>query len=668
MSDTTKSTPAQPNTDELTANAGDLHDVGATDTSSSPLFAPPRRSNERANNDDDGLLQRPQTHYQTGRGELKGRKPPKLPFPYTTTSNPVKTAYGPKNPATTLAKFAKPDDGTFRLPPSRNNSPRDTPATRKSYRVTTAPFAGPSRGPNSLETTSALPFDYGSSDDETPLDHLDLASPSKRPIRSNPRTRAHRSVSPTPNDSSMNVDDVFGQNYGQVGGQGFQFITPPPASPPPQPAVQPPPPPPPAAAPPAPAPAQLFGAANIIFNNVANAIAIQTPADLALLNHAVVGREDNGYLGTQAPMDTPPVNAEGKTIIQRNDGTNPNLVLTVNQVLHGIHPTQRVFIQENWNDILMFVMFLGGQSFFAKYGNVINDVYDALSGYHAFNRELVDIYHAVPDNEEPIVGAYGGPKVLIAHLKHEGMAQTHAIKTVLSGQRTFACTDILGWHAVNLEEAVGLRDYALASYAVSTEGATPPSSNDTRAAGRGSSSLRPPSSCRTLTTIQEGDQQTQALSNASLQERIEDLVWTIDAKYFDHETDPIVTIYMRPITDNPADHERIARLMRPRSFHMGPLSFTPKAYHNEAPECVICTSGDHFAYLCPFTRLPAFWGPKKQISRHTEGILARARGRGRGFARGAFARGGPRGRGHAQGRGRGAPTRSVRGGRGRGNA
>ncbi|KAJ7027445.1 hypothetical protein C8F04DRAFT_1267012 [Mycena alexandri] len=589
MSDITKSTPAQLNTDELTANAGDLHDVVATDTSSSPLFAPPRRSNERANDDNDGLLQRPQTHYQTGVTHCYIA--PKTPFSLYHNLEPSKNRLRPQNtladPATTLAKFAKPDDGTFRLPPSRNNGPRDTPATRKSYRVTTAPFAGPSRGPNSLETTSALPFDYGSSDDETPLDHLDLASPSKRPIRSNPRTRAHRSISPTPNDSSMNVDDVFGQNYGQ-------HLR-------------------------APAPAQLFGAANIIFNNVANAIAIQTPADLALLNHAVVGREDNGYLGTQAPMDTPPVNAEGRTTIQRNDGTNPNLVLTVNQVLHGIHPTQRVFIQENWNNILMFVMFLGGQSFFAKYGNVINDVYDALSGYHAFNRELVDIYHAVPDGEEPI---------------HEGMAQTHAIKTVLSGQRTFACMEILGWHAVNLEEAVGLRDYALASYAL----------------------------------VQEGDQQTQALSNASLQERIEDLVWTIDAKYFNHETDPIVTIYMRPITDNPANHERIARLMRPRSFHMGPLSFTPKAYHNEAPECVICTSGDHFAYLCPLTRLPAFWGPKKQISRHTEGILARARGRGRGFAQGAFARGGPRGRGHAQGRGRGAPTRGVRGGRGRGNA
>ncbi|KAJ7769316.1 hypothetical protein B0H16DRAFT_253691 [Mycena metata] len=208
--------------------------------------------------------------------------------------------------------------------------------------------------------------------------------------------------------------------------------------------------------------------------------------------------------------------------------------------------------------------------------------------------------------------------------------------------------------------SVGIRNYALASYAVSTR--TDPAFAERY--GRGGA--------RKLWfeihgLVQEGDQQSQALSNGTLQERIEDAAWTIDAKYYDHETDPIVTVYMKPITDNPADHERIARIFRTHSFNMGPLSFTPKAYSDEAPECVICTSGDHFAYLCPFSRLTAFWGPKKQLSKYTEGILARGRGRGRGFARGAFARGGPRGRG-AHARGRGQPTRGARGGRGRGNA
>ncbi|KAJ7720532.1 hypothetical protein B0H16DRAFT_1474366 [Mycena metata] len=570
------------------------------------------------------------------------------------------------NNANTLTKVAKLDDGSFHLPPSRNNGPRDTPVTRKSYR-TTASLAGSSRGPSALETTSVLPYEYGSSDEEPALDHLDLASPSKRPIRGIPRTRAHRSVSPTPNDNNMNIDDdVFGQQIGfsQEGGLN-PFITPPPASPspPPQPAAAAAPPPPPAAAPPAPAVggAQLAFAANLVINNVNNIAAahgLVTPSTAILLNHPVVGREHNGYLGTQPAMPTPPVNTEGRTTIQRNDGTNCNLVLTVEQILHGLEPTQRLFIQDNWNDVMIFVMFLGGITFFSRYGpvNLQNDMYDILSGHLGFNREMVDIYNAVPDETMPITSAYGGPKILIAHFKHP-WNQVQALKTVIANQRTYGCTDTLGFHAVNLEEAVGIRDTAVASYSVSTRGSNPALIE--RYAIGGARKLL----FETQELIQEGDVQSQATSNGTLQERIENIAWTFDAKYFDHETDPIVTIYMSPITLDPADHERFARLMCPRSFHMGPFSFTPKAYNTEGPECVICTSRDHFAYLCPFARRQTFWGPKRQLSQYTKGVLARGRGRGRG----GIARGGPRGMARGRGLGRGRGAGAPRGGRGRGN-
>ncbi|KAJ7689765.1 hypothetical protein B0H16DRAFT_1905393 [Mycena metata] len=196
--------------------------------------------------------------------------------------------------AQTLVKVAKLDDGSFHLPADRNNGPRETPASRKTYHVSTAAFVGPSHGPNSLETTSALPFDYESSDDEPPLAHLDLTSPSKRPIRGNHRTRTYRSVSPPTLNDDMNVDDdVFGNGQPQAQ-QGFHFHTPP-AVPPPQ--LPPPPPPPPPAPAPAAGGAQLFAAAAAVFNAVAVVAAVQTPPDLALLNHAVVGREHNGYHG-----------------------------------------------------------------------------------------------------------------------------------------------------------------------------------------------------------------------------------------------------------------------------------------------------------------------------------------------------------------------------------
>ncbi|KAJ7769317.1 hypothetical protein B0H16DRAFT_253677 [Mycena metata] len=151
----------------------------------------------------------------------------------------------------------------------------------------------------------------------------------------------------------MNVDDdVFGNGQPQAQ-QGFHFHTPP-AVPPPQ--LPPPPPPAPA---PAAGGAQLFAAAAAVFNAVAVVAAVQTPPDLALLNHAVVGREHNGYHGNQVAMETPPVNAEGRTTVQRNDGSNPNLVITVEQALHGIHRVQRDFIRDHWNDIVIIVMFLG---------------------------------------------------------------------------------------------------------------------------------------------------------------------------------------------------------------------------------------------------------------------------------------------------------------------
>ncbi|KAJ7770746.1 hypothetical protein B0H16DRAFT_1775019 [Mycena metata] len=311
-------------------------------------------------------------------------------------------------------------------------------------------------------------------------------------------------------------------------------------------------------------------------------------------------------------------------------------------------------------------MFLGGQSLFSRYTNVISNVYNALSGYHAVNRKHIDIYSAVPDDDMPLMAAYSGPKVLIAHFKHETVPQTEVIKTMLAGQHMFTCTETSGStpstcpkrrHAslypliymLTQTTSVGIRNYTLASYAVST--CTDPAFAERYSRG-GARKLW----FEIHGLVQEGDQQSQALSNGTLQEHIKDAVWTINTKYYDHETDPIVTVYMKPITDNPANHEHITRIFHTHSFNMGPLSFTPKAYRDEAPECVICTSGDHFVYLCPFSRLTAFWGPKKQLSKYTEGILAR----GRSFARGAFARGGPRGRGaHAYGRGQ--PTHGARG-------
>ncbi|KAJ7827426.1 hypothetical protein B0H13DRAFT_2373804 [Mycena leptocephala] len=93
-------------------------------------------------------------------------------------------------------KTAKSGKGFLQPPPDRNNRPHQSPALRK----TSGTIFGPYTGPNALDTTSAEPFTPGtdSSDEDSDLNHLDLASPSKRPTRGAPRRPLHCcSSSPT---------------------------------------------------------------------------------------------------------------------------------------------------------------------------------------------------------------------------------------------------------------------------------------------------------------------------------------------------------------------------------------------------------------------------------------------------------------------------------------
>ncbi|KAJ7029307.1 hypothetical protein C8F04DRAFT_1264972 [Mycena alexandri] len=566
------------------------------------------------------------------------------------------------NNADTLSKVAKLDDGSFHLPPDRNNGPRDTPVTRKTYHVSTDPFTGPSRGPNALEVTSALPY-YDSSDDEsTPLAHLDLASPSKRPTRGNPRTRAHRSVSPS-NNTAMNIDeDVFGNGQAPPP-LGFHFHTPPLQDPP-----QPAPPPPPVAAPPPPPPAagqaQGFHLGNAAVNLLMAALGHQVPLmnDDEILARGTPFDHVNPHFGTQESMPIPPVNAEGRNTIQRNMGVSPKVVMPLSYVYRNVAKPQLKFVQDNVNDMMAFVVFLMGPVLLDKYRNLTADISDVISGWHGMDQ--TKLWLPVPEEEG--TGTYSSPTVVFCQFTNPHYGATEALKMALAAEQTIAATDALAFHAINISEHTMVRTWSAASYSVSTTG--DPALIKEYALGGARKLLM-----YTQSLVQIIDQQSQNLSNAPLGERVMDVVDTMGVKFFDHEDDPMVSIYVRPITDSVTDHEELARAMRPLEFFMGPFKFTPKSRADEAMECVICKADDHLAYLCPFANQPGWWGPTRQINAHVEGVLAgrgRGRGRGRGGAGRGFGRGGAggaRGLPMGRGRGRGGHGARGRGGRGRGN-
>ncbi|KAJ7865834.1 hypothetical protein B0H13DRAFT_1898347 [Mycena leptocephala] len=147
------------------------------------------------------------------------------------------------------------------------------------------------------------------------------------------------------------------------------------------------------------------------------------------------------------------------------------------------------------------------------------------------------------------------------------------------------------------------------------------------------------------------DQGTQSPDNAlSAMQRVFDVANTFDAEYFDHETDPIITGYLKPFTTDMEIDKAVRTIIRKMAPNVGLLAFTPKTRDGAAPECVICKLDNHLAYICPFTRAtPPWWGPPDQLSHLIGGILGRpprgGDGGGGGPPRGGGGGGNTRGNG-----------------------
>ncbi|KAJ7827427.1 hypothetical protein B0H13DRAFT_2373805 [Mycena leptocephala] len=188
-------------------------------------------------------------------------------------------------------------------------------------------------------------------------------------------------------------------------------------------------------------------------------------------------------------------------------------------------------------------------------------------------------------------GQYKDPVVVFAEFPHADLAAVNTLMTDITAQQTIAATQILAFHPIKLSDNVATRSWSVADWTPSTAG-TPAALCAYARAGFMKILLTD------ATAIQHIAQMTQAHSAAPVMDRVLEVTDTVDAVYFPHETDPlisIISIYMRPCTDNAADQECLLELLRTKHFHMGPISFTPKSRNGEAAECVICKADDHFA-------------------------------------------------------------------------
>ncbi|KAJ6531214.1 hypothetical protein B0H19DRAFT_1190809 [Mycena capillaripes] len=308
---------------------------------------------------------------------------------------------------------------------------------------------------------------------------------------------------------------------------------------------------------------------------------------------------------------------------------------------------------------MAFAMFNGGSLFFTRYkSTVITELKDALSGYPGVARAA--FYLPDPDPDNGPGRSYQDPVCVFVEFTQDDLADANTAMDAIAAEQTIASSESLAFHPIKLSANTNKRSWSAGDWTPSTPG-------DPTALA-----LAARAGCKKLLLtdsdlIRDVDQLTQARSPAPVMLRVLEAADTIDAVYFNHETDPLIAIYMRPITDNEEDQERFMAHLRTKAFSMGPFSFRPKSCSGEAAECVICKADDHFRHLCPFTRQsPAWWGPSGYILDLPVGNILnpRGRGRGRGAPRGNWH--GGRGGGGGHGRGGGGPGHGGGGGGGHG--
>jgi hypothetical protein len=105
------------------------------------------------------------------------------------------------------------------------------------------------------------------------------------------------------------------------------------------------------------------------------------------------------------------------------------------------------------------------------------------------------------------------------------------------------------------------------------------------------------------------DQITQA-KGGDAKWRVFNALNSVHFKFLPHAEKPVVVGYIEPVTTNAAEQEELNSLLRRLTFYAGNYGFTTRSPLGHAPECALCKTADHPAFLCPYSKPElGWWGP-----------------------------------------------------------
>ncbi|KAJ7927682.1 hypothetical protein B0H13DRAFT_2553551 [Mycena leptocephala] len=369
-------------------------------------------------------------------------------------------------------------------------------------------------------------------------------------------------------------------------------------------------------------------------------------------------RARNPHLKSQTASATPAVDPNlGRAHIQHNAGQFPAHIMENGRMVKDIMPTQLDDFKESTDHKFLLPLANGGDHLF----NVTFETPLATQIEAALRTLAPDgnirVRIPIPDPDARRNSKYSGPSSAMVEVSDDAGA------AAITAQKTFGVHSGLGFWAHDFDANADVVIWCFGHFDMVVPGGDPA---DIEANARGGF-IR--AAYEDGPIYRRLDQATQAKGG--------------DAKRRVFE--PVVVGYIEPVTTNAAEQEELNSLLRRLTFYAGNYGFTTRSPLGHAPECALCKTADHPAFLCPYSKPElGWWGPPAQLSElppenplyigggggNNDGGGGRGRGgASRGYSRGGGNRGSPYGRGGGYGYRGGGGWRNTRGGgRGRGNA
>ncbi|CAK5283637.1 unnamed protein product [Mycena citricolor] len=311
------------------------------------------------------------------------------------------------------------------------------------------------------------------------------------------------------------------------------------------------------------------------------------------------GRDENPHLKLIAERPAPRPNTNGENPFQRiQGGTFPEHHISSERLLRGVSQEQRETI-EKWGvgKTIALVFAVGGQHLFDTLKDEIEKTVKlSLSGI----TKNVPIYYYTPilDSGSKSGGKYADP--MVAFLRCDDPA-THT--AILAEPFIAVNTKIAYWPSSMAERRSWTVMYMELSATTNKE--------EMKGQIRG-----------TVREVMHTDEEIAQVIDRITQmepgprdERIDSLALSVDAQYLDHESKPVIVIYMDRRKGSEPEQETLGELLRKKVYVTDAIQYKPivDKFTGKIRECVICKLDDHPSYLCPFTRAK-WWGPPDQIS------------------------------------------------------